>query len=129
MAWIVAKVTILSFERSKEGKRQLLMQSANPSTVLEAMLFHHFTKHVANVISKIMRKLKSGYVIKRGEKVSVRLRRSIVGVRYQRVFKIRTSGRQIFLHDDDTISCECPDFHLTGIPCWHLICKHGEYGT
>ena len=118
----IAKVTILSFERIKETGRQLLMQSANPSTVMEAMLFHHFTKHVANVISKMMRKLNSGYVIKRGEKVSVRLRRSIVGVRYQRVFKIRTSERQIFLHDDDTISCECPDFYLTGIPCWHLIC-------
>ena len=54
--------------------------------------------------------------------MSVRLRRSVVGVRYQRVFKIRTSERQIFFHDDDTISCECPDFQLTGVPCWHLIC-------
>ena len=82
----------------------------------------HVHVHVSNVIAKMMRKIKSGYIIKRGEKVSVRLRRSVVGVRYQRVFKVRTSERQIFFHDDDKISCECPDFQLTGVPCWHLIC-------
>ncbi len=113
----IAKVSILSFERQKETKRQLLMQSANPSTAMEQMLFRFFS----NLIAKMMPKISNGYVIKRGDKISIRLRRSARGVRYQRVFKVRTSERQIMFHDNNEISCECPDFGITGVPCWHLI--------
>jgi len=83
----IAKVSILSFERQKEAKRQQLMQSANPSTAMEQMLFRFFTRHVSNLIAKMMPKISNGYVIKRGDRISIRLRRSARGVRYQRVFK------------------------------------------
>jgi hypothetical protein len=97
------------------------MERANPSTLLEAMLFSNFTTHVSDVIDKMMHKIANGYVIYRGRNVSIRLRRSITGVRYPRVFKFRTSERRIIFHDNNEISCECPVFGVTGVPCWHLI--------
>ena len=71
----IAKVSNLSLERQKEAKHQQLMQSANPSTAMEQMLFRFFTRHVSNLIAKMMPKISNGYVIKRGDKISIRLRR------------------------------------------------------